>query len=113
MVICFPFLLDMLPCQCAAKSTSKLEDANLKCVRELVWNARSQWFEIGIQLNFCSGDLAAIKQNHQLDCGDCFTALLTQWLRRSNPTPTWKALVDAMNSHTVKVKVKLESKGRN
>lgn len=75
-----------------------------------MWDARSEWFNIGIRLNFSSGDLAAIKTDNH-DCGKCFTTILTQWLKRSNPIPTWKALVDAMDTNTVGIKVKLEPKG--
>ena len=60
---------------------------------------------IGIQLQFDIGDLEAIKKNHNHDCGECFTQLLSDWLKRSSPTPSWKALIDALTSSAIGIRV--------
>ena len=64
------------------------------------------WWNIGIQLCFRDGDLAAIKKNHPEDCGGCFRTLLADWLNQSNPT--WKALIDALKAPIVGIKVNFQ-----
>ena len=35
------------------------------------------------------------------DIGDCFRAMLSQWLKRTLPRPTWNALAEALRSRSV------------
>ena len=70
-----------------------------------MWDARSQWFHIGLQLSVGVGNLQAIKKDHQ-ESGERLTEMLLVWLR-TDPSPTWKALVDALNAPSVGVLVQL------
>ena len=82
------------------KNPGPLTSGDLKKVLDSLWEARTEWFYIGIQLDMETSDLKVIKKNHD-EAGLCFTKMLTEWLKRMNPPPTWKALVDALKSRTV------------
>ena len=88
-------------------STEQLSIGNLRDVLNRVYDARSKWCEIGVQLCINAGTLDAIKEDHQGDCGKCLETLLCTWLRGSDPSPSWKALADALKSPPVEVKVKV------
>ena len=82
------------------KNPGPLTSGDLKKVLDSLWEARTEWFYIGIQLDMKTSDLKVIKKNHD-EAGLCFTEMLTDWLKRMNPPPTWEALVDALKSQTV------------
>lgn len=76
--------------------------ADLKIVRAAVWEARTQWMNIGIELNILKTDLDAIKMtNEGGNPGDCLTEMLSLWLKQVNPSPTWTALITALKQPTV------------
>lgn len=77
-----------------------LTSGDLKKVLSSVWEARTEWFHIGIQLDMKTSDLKVIKREYD-DAGLCFTEMLTAWLKRMNPPPTWEVLVDGLKSPTV------------
>ena len=93
-----------------ARSTSKLNDSDLRSIQKYMWDARSKWFNIGIQLSVTIGDLEAIKKENP-DCGGCLTRVLLTWLRKGSPTPTWQSLITAMKVPAVGVGVTLEQQG--
>ena len=69
---------------------------DLKTVRKAVWDARTKWMDIGIELDLSMPDLAAIEAAHRSDIGRCFIEMLTLWLKQVDPPPTWSALVAAL-----------------
>ena len=46
-------------------------------------------------------DLETIEQDHHLQTDNCFTKMLTDWLRRSDPKPSLGALITALRSPPV------------
>ena len=52
--------------------------------------------DIGIELDLSMSDLAAIEAAHRSDIGRCFVEMLTLWLKQVDPSPTWSALVAAL-----------------
>ena len=74
---------------------------DLRKLRTACWGARSKWKHIGIELNFIPGDLEAISESKGGDVDDCFTELLTNWLRWINPSPTLAALALALEHPSV------------
>ena len=76
-----------------------LED--LKTVQSDLWDVRSKWYNLGIQLDMKIEDLEAIKEKNSNNPDQCFTDCITCWLRRSDPLPTWVALLKALKEHTV------------
>ena len=82
------------------KNPGPLTSGDLKKVLDALWEARTKWFHIGIQLDMKTSDLKVIKKDYD-EADLCFTEMLTDWLKRMNPPPTWEALVDALKSRTV------------
>ena len=77
-----------------------LTTGDLKMVLNSVWDARTKWYNIGIQLDIDVSVLDAIK--HDSDEVDSrLTAMLTNWLKRTTPSPNWEALADALKSPAV------------
>ena len=73
---------------------------DLKDVKDAIWDARSKWNDIGLQLSIRKPDLDAIHE----DCRDvqqCLTEMLTLWLKRANPPPTWESMANALKQPSV------------
>ena len=77
-----------------------LTTADLRNVRNSVWDARTKWYDIGIELKIDVSVLESIEQDKD-NVGSRLTAMLTGWLRQTTPSPTWKALVEALKNPTV------------
>jgi hypothetical protein len=58
------------------------------------------WKDIGIELDLKVTDLDVIKTNHG-NVNECFSEMLTLWLKRVNPLPKWSAMVEALKEPTV------------
>ena len=72
----------------------------IKEVQRAAWDARSKWYNIGLELNIDQGTLDVIEgDNKGID--KQFRAMLTTWLKTVNPRPTWEALAEALRSPTV------------
>ena len=78
-----------------------LTSSDLKDIINSVWEARAKWFHIGIQLNMNVSVLEAIKSNHHDQLDACLTAMLTEWLKQTDPEPNWEGLVTALKNPTV------------
>ena len=65
------------------------------------WDARSQWYNVGLQLGLAADSLDAIKRDNRDICADCFTVILKQWLKGKYPRPTLNALAEALRSPAV------------
>ena len=76
-------------------------DDDLNLVQAALWNARTKWFNIGIQLKMNITDLEEIEQTYMGKAGECITRLLIKWLRRKSPIPTWNAILAALRSPPV------------
>lgn len=70
-------------------------------VYDLVYPVRTKWNSFGLQLKMNYDDLTAIKKECREDPEECLKELLSRWLKRADPKPTWKALVKALKSKTV------------
>ena len=66
-----------------------------------MWDARSKWYHIGVELDIETSTLDIIGTECQGKVEDCFTKLLTTWLSRVTPQPSWSALVEALESPAV------------
>ena len=81
--------------------TDNLTIDDLSEVIDEIWDARSKWKLIGLQLHFTMSDLEPIEKTKMKDIDDCFIEMLTRWLRRADPLPTWSALVAALKRRMV------------
>ena len=84
---------------------------NLKNVRELLYQVRSKWYDMGIELELKVEELDNIKAEYT-DLGECLTEMLKIWLKSINPLPTWKALGDALKARAVN-EVDLAKEGKS
>ena len=97
---------------------------HLRPLTNMLWDVRWRWYHLGIQLNidqptlevslfihplkiasladFC---MIAFSQVIRFDCrdsaDDCFTSVLTHFLKRNRPSPTFSDLVTALQSPPV------------
>ena len=59
-----------------------------------------KWYSLGVQLQVPIGTLECIEmENRQMS--NCLLKLLTVWLQCTNPSPTWNALIEALESSPV------------
>ncbi len=42
-----------------------------------------------------------MRDQHKNDFNVCLGEMVMKWLKRSNPRPTWKALIEALSEPTV------------
>ena len=74
---------------------------DLRTVRDAVWDARTKWMNIGIELDLQQSDLTAIEAAHRSDIGRCLTEMLTLWLKQVDPPPTWSKMVAALQHRII------------
>ena len=60
-----------------------------------------EWFDLGLCLGLKNSTLTAIKKNES-KVADCKREMVTSWLqRKDNSTPSWQALVSALEKSIV------------
>ena len=64
-----------------------------------MWEARVEWYAIGLDLNISPDDLDTIQKDHR-DTKSCYMEMLKVWLR-TKPHPTWAKLAEALKSPLV------------
>ena len=69
-------------------------------VQRATWNARTKWYNIGLELKIDPETLNVIEGNNK-DIDNCFRAMLTTWLKTVDPKPTLAALAEALRSPMV------------
>ena len=74
---------------------------NLKDVRDLVWDVRTKWDDLGLELGIKISDLEVIEKNCNKDVNSCFTKMLLMWLKMVDPFPSWEGLVSALGKSSV------------
>ena len=89
--------------------TGHLTIQDMRVVQTVLWDARPKWYNIGIQLHITVSDLDVIKEKNLGNPDECFTELLTQWLRQVNPPPTWISMMTALRSPTVNLSAVAET----
>ena len=73
---------------------------DLAVALEEVYDARSKWYDIGIMLKIPVSTLNSIRAQYH-DPKDALREMLTVWLNSVDPKPTWRALVDVLQSKVV------------
>lgn len=66
-----------------------------------LWDVRTKWKYLGIALDIDAETLEEIERNHHFVIADCFTNLVSRWLRHTEPLPTRTALARALQSPQV------------
>ena len=73
---------------------------DLRKVQRATWEARTKWYNIGLELEIDPGTLDTIKNDND-NSDDRFRAMLMTWLKMVQPKPTFAALAEALQSPTV------------
>lgn len=73
---------------------------DLADVQSALWEARSQWFNIGVQLRLKVADLEAIDCRQGINLEAKFTEMIIAWLKQGKRC-TWTALIEVLKDHTV------------
>ena len=73
---------------------------NIKEILDQTWQDRAKWKFIGIELGIDTGTLDAIEADHK-KAERCLVELVNLWLRKNDPRPTRRALINALKSPTV------------
>ena len=97
--ICFPMHILGVPQSSCTSLESPIYSAKkpftlkniLRCIRPM----RANWMTIGVYLEVDTGTLKAIKADND-HVEDRLTEMITVWLDRVSPPPTWSALADAL-----------------
>ena len=84
----------------APVKTGELTIQDLCKVRGATWDARTEWYDIGLELGIHPATLEEIKKDYSLT-KDQFREMLTTWLKTVNPKPTLAALAEALRSPSV------------
>ena len=82
-------------------SVGSLSINDFDVVLEAIWDARVEWFNLGLALGISITDMQAIKQEAGPSVEACFRAVIKSWLTQEDPRPTWAALVEALRSPMV------------
>jgi hypothetical protein len=72
----------------------------LRRVQDTIWEARMQWYNLGLGLDITPDSLDSIELANAQNSDRCFRAMLSKWLRE-HQRPTWSALAEALTSPAV------------
>ena len=76
---------------------------DLALVREALWEARTKWYDIGLELEIVPTDLEAIAEESGSNIELCFRKMLYNWLSKScaKRRCTWKAIIGVLRSKVI------------
>ena len=75
--------------------------SDLNLVNEEVRDTRAKWYHLGLELHLDPNDLDSIESSCRGNPSDCLLDTLKLFLKRTQPKPTWKMIVDAVGSRSV------------
>lgn len=65
-------------------------------VLRVTLSVAAEWQNIGTLLKVPVGTLRKIKHDERGSANSCLREMLTEWLKRTAPSPTWTELADAV-----------------
>ena len=81
--------------------TGKLTLSSLATVRDDLFHVRSKWEDIGIELLSKSDTDAIKKEKCNSNIMDCLTEMLSMYLKRAKPEPSWRSIIAALKANAV------------
>ena len=87
----------------AQTSITALTERDLSEVQSSLWCIRHKWMQLGVALGIRYSTLEVIQRDNPVCTDDCFRAMLVTWLKSIDPTPTWKALTEALKSLNLRI----------
>ena len=79
-----------------------LVPGNVEKVCDLVQDASSKWYALGVQLHIKAAELKVIEMKCSGDLDSCFKEMISTWLMMIDPPPSWKGLMTALEHGSVK-----------
>ena len=73
---------------------------DLRKIQRILWEARTQWYNLGLELGITPDSLYSIKLANLRNLDHCLREMLNEWLREHHQ-PTWSALAEALRSPSV------------
>ena len=73
---------------------------DLKCLCHELYLTSNKWFSLGIQLQVPIETLKCIRMKN-LTMTECMPEMLADWLKCTDPYPTWDILAEALESPAV------------
>ncbi len=74
--------------------------SNYGKAQDLLWPARSEWYNLGIALEVDPNTLEGIQKTHRSNCDDCFNDMLKS-CSDTNHSLTWSGVCEALRRSTV------------
>ena len=74
-------------------------ELSLNTVRNEIHDARTKWYDIGLELKVPESTLKSIESRYE-DDKICLREVIAAWLR-ANDQATWESLVDALRTRVV------------
>ena len=69
-------------------------------VQHAIWEGRTKWRPLGLELGLLPDTLKAIRSNHPQSVDECFCEMISEWLK-SDYRPNWEILISALRSPIV------------
>ena len=79
----------------------RLSVDDLAAVQRKLYPAKTEWYNLGLELGLGSSTLDSIDAKYSSDPSQCFRQVLKEWLKGIDPPRTWQAMVNALKSPTV------------
>ena len=77
-----------------------LVPGNVEKVCDLVQDASSKWYALGVQLHIKAAELKVIEMKC-IDAGSCLREMISTWLSMVDPPPSWVVLMTALEHDSV------------
>jgi hypothetical protein len=74
---------------------------SVKNVRDLLFNIRQKWYNIGIELGLSTDELDVIESKYKDDPDRCLVEVIKMWLKSIDPFPTWSILACALRANAI------------
>lgn len=74
---------------------------DLATVNNEIHSACTKWYFIGLNFGINAGELEAIKGEQRGNAAESLIAVLREFLKGSDPLPTWKRVADALDAPSV------------
>ena len=78
-----------------------LNSDNLKKIQDVIWDARDEWFNLGLQLNIKIVELKVISTENE-KVKSRFREMLLLWLKMTDPLLSWEDLLTALEHNSVR-----------
>ena len=80
------------------QSLDKLTSNDIRTVYRSLWDTRSKWYDIGIELKISIDELDAIHSENGDNIGDCLRSVIQNYLSNPSRTKSWSEIICTLRS---------------